>query len=86
MHKPNITHWTEGEIRLLKEFVRTGATPLRAAAALKRTMVSVKAKARLLGTPFPTVNQFKKTRAAKYEAAANAAASDRRPTRWGARP
>jgi hypothetical protein len=73
MRKPMTTLWTEDEIKRLSEFVRSGATPLRVAAALRRSMVSVKAKARLLGTPFPTEKKQKKLRAARYAAAVNQA-------------
>jgi len=79
------TPWAEDEVNRLLDFIATGTTPLRVAAALKRSMVSVKAKARMLGTPFPTEKQLKKLRAAKYAAAVKSAAPDQRPARFGVR-
>lgn len=45
--------WDTEDIARLKELVDSGATALRAAAALGRPVPSVKKKARELGTPLP---------------------------------
>jgi len=66
---PMTRPWTEEEVNRLMHFARSGTTPLRAAAALKRSLTSVKNRARLVGTPFLTENEMKKVRAAKYTAA-----------------
>lgn len=66
MRQPMSQHWTDDQNNLLREFVRTGVTPLRAAAALKRRLISVKSRARLLGTPIPTYAQARRLRAAKF--------------------
>jgi hypothetical protein len=56
--------WTEADNERLKSLVTQGATIIRAAAALKRTMVSVRIQARKLGTPFPPIREFRKKLAA----------------------
>ncbi len=45
--------WTDDDLMRLKTLVSEKATPLRAAAILKRSMISVQVKARELGAPFP---------------------------------
>jgi hypothetical protein len=52
VREPMSRPWTEDQINLLKEMVKNGASPVRAAAALKRSLVSVKSRARSLGTRF----------------------------------
>lgn len=52
MRRPIIRPWTDEEVKVLKALVAKGASPVKAAAALKRKMESVKAKARIIGTPF----------------------------------
>lgn len=64
--------WDAQELEHLKQLIASGVSPLRAAAALKRSITGVKAKARLLGTPFPTDRDAKKLREAKYVAATQA--------------
>jgi len=44
--------WTDEDCERLRHFVRSGASPLRAAAALKRSVQVTKNKARELGAPF----------------------------------
>ena len=61
--------WAEQDVEHLKRLVAGGVSPLRAAAALKRSIVSVKAKARLLKTPFLTDRDARKLREARYVAA-----------------
>ena len=52
--------WTEEhEVRLLT-LVAEGASPARAAAALKRNIRAVSVKARLLGKPFPLLKDVRK--------------------------
>jgi hypothetical protein len=46
------TFWTDAEIERLRAFVSQGASIVRAAAALKRTTVSVRNQARKIGSPF----------------------------------
>jgi hypothetical protein len=50
LHRPP---WTESDNERLKAMVAQGASLLRAAAAFRRTIVSVQSQARKLGTPFP---------------------------------
>jgi hypothetical protein len=64
--------WDDQELQHLKDMIASGVSPLRAAAALKRSITSVKAKARLLKTPFPTDREAKKLRESKYVAATQA--------------
>jgi hypothetical protein len=45
--------WTEAEEERLKALVAQGASVVKAAATLKRKIVSVRARARALGCPFP---------------------------------
>lgn len=44
--------WTSEHIEELRKLVEAGASPLRAAARLNRTSVSVQIKAKELGIPF----------------------------------
>lgn len=76
MRRPITSHWSEEQIAALRAMLKAGVTPLRAAATLGRSMVSVKAKARLLGTPFPTAVQYRKMRRAKVAAAKEAVRLD----------
>lgn len=69
MRQPMSAPWTEQQLALLLQFVRSGASPLRAAACLKRSLVSVKSRARAMGNPFPTAAQARRLREAKYAAA-----------------
>jgi hypothetical protein len=52
--------WTEADNERIRQFVKQGTSALRAAAALKRTIISVRAQARKIGTPFPTVRDVRK--------------------------
>ncbi len=52
--------WTAQESQRLKELVAGGATPFRAAAALKRSIVSVTNQARKLGSPFSPITEIRK--------------------------
>ena len=56
--------WTPEENERLKVLVASGVSVLRAAAAHKCSMDGVRAQARKLGTPFPTVREVKKRLAA----------------------
>jgi hypothetical protein len=61
MHKGlRINSWTAEENERLKAMVARGDTPTRAAAAFRRTMLSVRIQARKLGTPFPTIRAFRR--------------------------
>jgi hypothetical protein len=52
--------WTEADNERIRQFVKQGISALRAAAALKRTIISVRAQARKIGAPFPTVREVRK--------------------------
>ncbi len=52
--------WTEADNERIREFAKNGMSALRAAAALKRTMISVRNQARKIGCPFPTVRDVRK--------------------------
>jgi hypothetical protein len=58
--------WTPEENERLKAFVSKGGSVVGAAGAFKCTMTCVRAQARKLGAPFPTVREVKK-RLASYE-------------------
>ena len=75
MRKNLTAHWTEDDTCRLRQFVESGTSPLRAAAALGRSMTSVKNRARLLGTPFPNERKVRKISKEKYVAAASEAGS-----------
>jgi hypothetical protein len=45
--------WTDAEDERLRAFVAQGASVIKAAAALRRTTASVRARSRGLGCPFP---------------------------------
>jgi hypothetical protein len=61
--------WSDAELKRLAEIVASGATPLRAAAALKRNLLSCKNQARKLGTPFTPLWKIRKAIREKCEAA-----------------
>jgi hypothetical protein len=52
--------WTEYENDLLKAMALNGSSVVRAAAAFKRTIISVRNQARKLGTPFPPTRVARK--------------------------
>lgn len=66
------TPWGERDDETLKQLVLAGATPIRAAAFLKRSIISVKSKARRLKTPFPTEQAARRRRNEKFQAAKRA--------------
>jgi hypothetical protein len=45
--------WTQDDDVRLRAFVAQGASVVKAAATLKRRIISVRARARALGCPFP---------------------------------
>jgi hypothetical protein len=53
--------WTPEQIARLTELLDKGASAVRAAAALNRSIMSVQVKARLLGKPFPRRRRLKLT-------------------------
>jgi hypothetical protein len=63
--------WNDEQVERLKALIASGASPARAAAALKRAQTSVQVKARKLGTPFIGSREAKKRRNAKIAAAEN---------------
>lgn len=52
--------WTPEEDERLRSLVQKGASPLRAAAVLKRRRAAVIARGRKLGCPFPTATAVRK--------------------------
>ena len=59
--------WTEEDIAKLKRLQASGASPARAAIALKRSRQYVKEKARALGVPFMTMRERRKRQAGTAE-------------------
>ncbi len=57
--------WDDEQLTRLKQLIAGGASVLRAAAALRRSQTSVQIQARKLGTPFPTMLEARRLRAAK---------------------
>jgi hypothetical protein len=57
--------WDDQQVERLKTLVASGASPFKAAAALKRAQTSVQVKARKLGTPFITNRVAKRLRNSK---------------------
>jgi hypothetical protein len=51
--------WSPEELRLLNELVVAGASPRTAAEALNRAKEIVRAKARMIGCPFPHRDEIK---------------------------
>jgi hypothetical protein len=58
--RPKKKLWTSEESERLKVMVAKGASPARAAAALRRNLASVRNQARKIGTPFPTLHQARR--------------------------
>lgn len=57
--------WDDEQVERLKELIASGASAVRAAAALKRARSSVQVKARKLGMPFMASRDAKRIRNAK---------------------
>ena len=60
--------WTKEEDERLRNLVAEGASIVKAAAALKRKMISVRGRARALGCPFPALGVARRKLTAKPEA------------------
>jgi len=54
--------WTSEHVEKLRELVKAGASPLRAAVRLRRTTVSVQIKAKEAGFPFADKRVAKRER------------------------
>ena len=54
--------WTEEDAERLKALISSGASAVRASAALKRPLTTVKLKARKMGMPFPHDRELKMQR------------------------
>jgi len=54
--------WTEEDAERLKALILSGASAVRASAALKRPLTTVKLKARKMGIPCPHDRDLKKER------------------------
>lgn len=61
--------WNNEDLRRLAEIAAAGGTAVRAAAALKRRVVSCQQKARELGKPFKSVRDARKKMKEKFAAA-----------------
>jgi len=59
--------WTNEDYERLKAFVTSGASPLRASLALKRSVAVTKNKAREIGAPFRKESEAKKERYRNFE-------------------
>jgi hypothetical protein len=53
-------NWTVEENDRLKALVAKGVSIIKVAAALQRTTSSIRTQARKLGTPFPTMADYRK--------------------------
>jgi hypothetical protein len=53
-------NWTKEEDERLRAFVAQGASVVKAAATLKRRIISVRARARVLGCPFPPLRAIRR--------------------------
>lgn len=60
-HVTNRT-WMPAQVEELRRLVEAGASPVKAAARLKRSTVSVQIKAKDLGTPFADKRVLKRRR------------------------
>lgn len=60
-HVTNRT-WMPAQIEELKQLVEAGASPLKAASRLKRSMIAVQTKAKDLGCPFVEKRVLKRHR------------------------
>ncbi|ABD08740.1 conserved hypothetical protein [Rhodopseudomonas palustris HaA2] len=72
--------WDDEQVQRLKELIASGASAVRAAAALKRARSSVQVKARKIGMPFMASRDAKRLRDAKI------AEAESRPMRARAAP
>jgi hypothetical protein len=59
MSKPIVKSWRPEDVALLLKLAASGATLLRASAALGRPIASVRKKAHQLGMTFPGVRQVR---------------------------
>jgi hypothetical protein len=57
MHRKISAPWTESDIQKLTEYASSGASPFRTAAALHRTVASVRSMAQRCGILFTTNQQ-----------------------------
>jgi hypothetical protein len=71
--RPLSNPWTEEECLRLKKLHAAGASPVRAALALKKSRDRVKEKARELGIPFETMHARKRRQKEKEVEARTAA-------------
>ena len=65
MPHPTKLSWTPEELARLEALIDSGASAIRAAAALNRKIVVVQNKARQIGKPFPQRRAVKKEMLAK---------------------
>ncbi len=53
--RPTKVSWTVEDVQKLAKLLENGASPGRAAAALKRKIGAVRSRARAIGKPFPSL-------------------------------
>jgi GcrA cell cycle regulator len=58
--------WTKEEDERLRAFVAQGASVIRAAAALRRSTINVRAHARAVGCPFPSLRIEQQTNEVRH--------------------
>lgn len=63
--RPLVTGWTSEHVARLEELLDAGASAVRAASALGRSIISVQNKARKLGRPFLHKRAAKRARLAR---------------------
>lgn len=67
--KPFVSLWTPEDVARLEALLDAGASAVRAAAAMNRTIISVQTKARQIGRPFPHKRAVKRATLVKGMAA-----------------
>ena len=65
--------WSDEDLKRLAEIVAAGGTAVRAAAALKRRIISCQNQANKMGTPFKNVLTVRKEMKVKFAAAERSA-------------
>jgi hypothetical protein len=69
MRAPTKMGWTPEQVARLESLIDSGASAVRAASALKRSVISVQTRVRLMGKPFLHKRKVKRIRLAKEAAA-----------------
>jgi hypothetical protein len=66
--------WTDDDLKRLAAIITAGGTPLRASAALRRSIAACRNQAKKIGTPFTPMQIMRKNIKAKCAAAEKALA------------